>query len=277
MSNFKDRIGADLGNKLAVEDAVTWAAANRVFYLDVRIDTPPNALESFDEARCKGIREACARHGIHLGLHTSSAVNIAEVAPFLRDAADAYLRGYIDVAKRLKAEWVDVHAGLHFTSDKPARMEAGRDRLKRATAYAEQQGVLLLLENLNWEPDMAEVHYLAHNVEECLYYFNAIKSPNFQWSFTANHAHLVPEGIDGFLDAMDFSRCHEVRLADCWGTHEEHLVPGQGNLDFVHLFRRLEKIGFQGHFMNAFGTPDDRANARDFLAARAREAGVAGA
>jgi len=275
--NFKDRIGADLGNKLPIEEAVKWAAANRVYYLDVRIDTPPNALESFDEARCKEVREACARDGIHLGLHTSSAVNIAEVAPFLRDAADAYLRGYIDVAARLKAEWVDVHAGLHFTSDKPVRMEAGCQRLKRAAAYAEEKGVLLLLENLNWEPDMAEVHYLAHNVEECLYYFNAITSPNFQWSFTANHAHLVPEGIDGFLDAMDFSRCHEVRLADCWGTHEEHLVPGQGNLDFVHLFRRLEQIGFKGHFMNAFGTPDDRNTSRDYLTAKAREAGVAGA
>ena len=36
------------------------------------------------------LRDACARDGLHLGLHTLSAVNVAEVAPFLRDAADRY-------------------------------------------------------------------------------------------------------------------------------------------------------------------------------------------
>ena len=273
--SFEDRIGADVGAKLPIEQAIEWAAANRIYYLDVRIDNDPNAIESFDEARCGPIRDACARHGVHLGLHTSSAVNIAETSPYVRDGTDAYLRAYIDAAVRLNAEWVDVHAGYHFTSDKAERMEAGLARLTRAAAYAEEKGALLLLENLNWEPDLAEVHYLAHDVAESRYYFDAISSPAFQWTFTANHAHIVDDGIDGFIDGMDMSRCYEVRLADCMGTHEEHLVPGTGNLDFVHLFRRLADIGFTGHFMNAFGSLEDRNNSRVYLAQKAREAGVA--
>lgn len=273
--SFEERIGVDAGNKLPIEEAIEWAAARKVQYLDIRIDTAPNALESFDDARCAPIRAACARHGVHLGLHTSSAVNIAETSPFVRDGADAYLRGYIDAAVRLGAEWIDVHAGYHFTSDKEERMAAGLARLQRATAYAEEKGALLLLENLNWEPDLAEVHYLAHDVAETRYYFDAIKSPAFMWTFTANHAHIVADGVDGFIDNMDMSRCYEVRLADCMGTHEEHLVPGKGNLDFVHLFRRLADVGFTGHFMNAFGSLEDRHASRAYLAARAREAGVA--
>ena len=46
-----------------------------------------------------------------------------------------------------------------------------------------------------------------------------------------NHAHLVPEGIAGFVDALDMSRVEEVRLAIC--------------------FRN-------GHYTNAFGALDDR-------------------
>src|SRR3546814_18036930 len=94
----RDRIGIDFGRKMPAEDAVAWAAANEVRFIDVELDLAPNALESFDPDRCARLRAACARHGVHLGLHTLSAVNVAEVSPFLRDAADAYLRAYIDVA-----------------------------------------------------------------------------------------------------------------------------------------------------------------------------------
>ena len=73
---------------------------------------------------------------------------------------------------------------------------------------------ILGLENLNAEPERAEVHYLAHTVEECRPYFNAIQSEAFGWAFTVNHAHLVPEGIGGFLDAFGVARIGEVRLAD---------------------------------------------------------------
>jgi sugar phosphate isomerase/epimerase len=274
---LRERIGVDLGRKLPVEEGVAWAAANRVAYIDAQIDIAPNALETFDEARCKPIREACARHGVHLGLHTLSAVNTAEVSPFLRDAADQYLRAYIDAAKRLEAEWIVVHAGYHFTADKGLRMEAALERLRRAADYAERRRALLLLENLNWEPDLAEVHYLAHNVEEVLWFFDRIDSPALRWSFTVNHATLVPEGIDGTLDAMPLARCGEVRLADNNGAYEVHLQPGEGIIDFGALFRRLEGEGFRGHYMCAFGSLDDMLTGREYMVDAARRAGVPGA
>ena len=265
---IRHRIGIDVGDKLPAEDAVAWARANDVTYIDCRIDLPPNALESFDEARCAPIREDCAAAGIHLGLHTLSAVNIAEVSPFLREAADAYLHGYIDAAQRLSAEWVEVHAGYHFTSDKAMRMEAGLERLKRATAYAEEKGVRLLLENLNAEPEHAEVNYLAHTVEECRTYFDVIQSPALAWSFTVNHATLVPEGIAGFLDGMPTDRLAEVRLADNHGEYEDHMFPGTGIIDFTDMFRRIEATGFTGHYMSAYGSLDDMLRGREYLVER---------
>ena len=63
------------------------------------------------------------------GRHTSSAVNVAEVAPFVSDALDRYLEAYVEIAPRLGAEWIVMHAGFHFTSDKAQRMAAGLDRL----------------------------------------------------------------------------------------------------------------------------------------------------
>ena len=67
--------------------------------------------------------------------------------------------------------------------------------------------------------------------------------------------------------AMDIRRCDEVRLADCFRNGKEiHLKPGEGDFDFPALFRRLDELGFAGHYMNAFGTLEDMLEGREVLA-----------
>jgi sugar phosphate isomerase/epimerase len=262
-----DRIGVDIGRKLKLEDAIAWAARHGVRFIDVELDTGANVFTSFDAAGAADIRDACGRAGVRLGLHTTSAVNVAEYVPLLGEATDAYLRAYIDAAAMLGAGWIVVHAGFHFTSDVKQRMQAGLERLRRMAAYAETNGAVLLLENLNKEPACAEVHYLAHTLEEWRWYYERIGSPAFALSFTANHAHLVPEGVAGFVDAMPVERVVEVRLADCFRNgHEQHLRPGEGDFDFPDLFRRLDAKGFNGHYMTAFGSLEDMLEGRTNLA-----------
>ena len=220
------------------------------------------------------MRKLLDKHGLELGLHTSSAVNVAEYSPHVADAVTDYLKRYVDLVVQLGASWTEMHAGYHFTRDKDMRMAAGKARLQKVVAYAEKKKALVLLENLNKEPDNAEVHYLAHTVEEWQYYWD-IKSPSLKLSFTANHAHLVPEGIKGFVKALDFKRVHEVRLADCWRNgFEQHLVPGKGNLNFGKMFKLIEGAGFKGHYTSAFGTLDDMLAARAFFVKKAKAAGV---
>ena len=270
-----DRIGVDIGRRLRLEDGLDWAARHAVRYVDIQLDTGPNAFTTFDTARASDIRARCERHGIHLGLHTLSAINVAEYSPLVSEAVDAYLRAYVDASALLGAEWIIVHAGYHFTDDVELRMQAGLERLKRIVGYAETHGARLLLENLNKEPAEAEVHYLAHTPDEWRFYYDAIDSPAFALSFTANHAHLMPQGVEGFIATTPFDRVAEVRLADCFRNgHEQHLRPGEGDFDFADLFRRVEATGFTGHYMNAFGSLDDMQVARHSFVAAAREVGL---
>jgi sugar phosphate isomerase/epimerase len=259
-----ERIGFDAG-AARLEDALGWAAEHRFRYLDFNADIGPNRADAWPAARVGIIREMCERQGIHIGLHTLSGVNVAEFSPFVSDAVDEYLRAYVDLGRRLGCEWIVVHAGYHFSNEEQARSKASLERLKRITEYAEKNGPRLLLENLNKEPDHAEVHYMAHNVEECRRYFEAIQSPHFGWAFTVNHSHLVPEGIGGFLDAFGTARIGEVRLADNTGEYEVHLNPGQGTVNFAALFKRLEGSGYRGHYSMAFGTLADKIEAREML------------
>jgi sugar phosphate isomerase/epimerase len=68
------------------------------------------------------------------------------------------------------------------------------------------------------------------------------------------------------MKGLDMKRCGEVRLADCRGTHEEHLRPGEGTIDFPALFAAIEKSGYRGHYMQAFGSLEDMLKGRQTLA-----------
>ncbi|HEX6157357.1 MAG TPA: sugar phosphate isomerase/epimerase [Burkholderiales bacterium] len=264
MPRLFDRIGVDINQKLPLESAVEWAVKHKVPYIDLCLDQTPELLQK-GSSRWRNARTQLEKAGIKLGLHTLSAVNIAETSPYVSEATDGYLAAYMSAAQHLGAGWIVVHGGYHFGSDKQARMDAAVARIARAAKAAEKRKVKLLLENLNPEPDRAEVHYLCADLEECRYYFDRLDSPALGWSFTVNHAHIQPNRIPEFMAGLDMKRCGEVRLADCRGTHEEHLRPGEGTIDFPAMFAAIEKSGYRGHYMQAFGSLDDMLKGRQTL------------
>jgi sugar phosphate isomerase/epimerase len=275
VTSFKDRIGIDFGARLPIEEAIAWSARAGVRVIDVRLGDTGNVFSDFDAPRIAGVRAAAEAAGIHLGLHTLSAVNTAETAPFLSGAVDEYLRHYVDLAGPLGAQWIVMHGGFHFTGDYRRRMEAGIERLQRLGDYARQRGVRLLLENMNPEPADAEVRYLACDVEECRAYFDRLDPAIYGWTYTVNHAHMLPVGIRGFFEAFGPARMEEVRLADNRGGKEEHLKPGEGTVDFEGTFALIEGTGYRGHYMLAYGTVEEMREGREELAARALRAGAA--
>ena len=271
---FIDRIGIDVGRKLGVEEAIIWASDNGVRAIDVQCDIAPNALESFDDRRCAGIRDALAATGVRLALHTLSAVNVAEISPYLREAADQYLAAYLSLARRLDAKWVIVHGGYHFTADREQRKEAAIARIGRALRLAEEKGVLLLLENLNGEPERAEVHYMPDTLADTREFLARLPSPNLKWSFTINHAHYDPAGIAGFVEGLGMDRCGEVRVADNNGLYELHMHPGTGTVDFAEMFRLIEGAGYRGPYTCGWGTLEQMLEGRRYLADKAKQAGM---
>lgn len=269
--DLRYRLGSGFGGA-TIEEGIAWGAEHGFHQTDFNADHGANALGKWPAERVKAFRELCERTDMHFGLHTLSAVNVAEFSPHVSEGVDAYLTAYTDLARELGAERVIIHAGLHQSSELPQRERASLERLQRATAYAETKGVTLLLENLNWEPDDAEMHYMGWSIEQLQGYFGAIQSPNLQWSFSANHAHLTPQDFDGYLDALGIGRIAQVLMADCRGTIEEHLVPGEGSLDFGRLFRRLEGDGYRGPYSMTFGNREQKLWAREYLL---KQAGVA--
>ena len=249
-----------------LEDSIRWAVDHGFTRVDFNADTPANYPQTFTPERARLVRALLDRHGVTLGLHTLSAVNMAEITPVMHAAADEYLRQNFDLAVTLGAAYVICHGGFHFGSDREARFQAALDRMRRAATWAEQRGLDIYFENHNKEPDEAEIHYLPCDVAETRRFFAAVPLPRFRWAFNVGHAHLVPDGFDGFLDAFGVENLSQVRLNDTHGRYEEHLIPGAGIVDFRHVFRRLTALGYTGPFTLDFGTAEDRATWRTTFA-----------
>jgi len=132
--SLKDRIGADAG-KTRLEDAIQWAIDNEFFFLDFNADAGPNHMDSWTPERTRTVRDMCESNGISIGLHTLSAVNVAEFSPYVSRAVEEYMRASVDLSNSLDCAWTVVHAGYHFSGDIPERKRASLDRLKRICKY----------------------------------------------------------------------------------------------------------------------------------------------
>ncbi|MFB6112488.1 MAG: sugar phosphate isomerase/epimerase family protein [Halodesulfurarchaeum sp.] len=267
--SLRERIGVDLGTEYSILGAVEWAAEHDVQYVDVNLDETDLDPGTYDEAVAGEIRSICDNHDVHLGLHTLSSVNVAETSPIVGDAVEEYHRAYVDIAERVGAEWIVVHGGYHqsygFDPGVDARIETAVDRLSSIASYADGTGVRVLLENHNKEPPDAEMHYIPATLAETKQYFSALPEA-VGWAFNPPHANLQPEGISGFIDALDVDRCGEVRLNDNRGDVEEHLPLGAGTIDFESLVTRLEtEAGYEGHYTIAVGSPDEMLEDREYL------------
>jgi sugar phosphate isomerase/epimerase len=255
-----------------LERALDWAVQHSFSLVNFNTDAEPNYPASFTPERAAAIKAQTAQHGIELGIHTSSAVNMAEKSPVVSAAVDTYLQQNFDVAQALGCRYVICHGGYHFSSDREARFKVAIERMQRAVGWAEARGIEIHFENHNREPERAEIHYLPYDVEETRRFLDAIQASSFKWAFNAGHAHLLPHGFDDFLDAFGVERIGHVRLNDTNGEWEEHMLPGQGIVDFHHVFRRLSQAGYSGPFTLDFGSPDERTVWRDVLAGWLTEA-----
>ncbi|WP_338740000.1 sugar phosphate isomerase/epimerase family protein [Haloplanus salilacus] len=262
---LKERIGVDVGQKLTIEEAVEWAADNDVHYVDVCLDDGPIDPDAYDDAEVESIRDTCEDADISLGLHTLSAVNVAETSAHVDDAVDAYLQAYVDIGDMVHADRIIVHGGYHFTDDYEDRVAASKARLRRIIEYAGDAHPDLLLENHNFEPDASEMKYVPVTLDEVTEYFDELEADTLGWAFNPPHARQFPEDIDGYFETLGPDLCAEVRLNDNHGDVEEHLAPGEGDLDFDATFRLIEESGYDGHYMLAFGTLQDMLDGREYL------------
>lgn len=166
-------------------------------------------------------------------------------APF-----DAAGRG--DIVKRtfhcaslLGVQYVVVHplwrkTDGSFYEDPAEFIAVNAEAIRPILAVAEKYGVTVLSENLLWG---ASIH--AENISDLV---DAVDSPWFGWCYDTGHANALG---DSLTDLIGLKRVPvSLHIQDNHGDRrDEHLIPGDGNIDWDRFLEILNQIGYPGEFV----------------------------
>jgi len=148
------------------------------------------------------------------------------------------LRREIDFAGRVHASVLVLHPvclGLTRPSD---RLDV--PEVRRIAGYAAERGVRLALENLE------DTVWLLDRVLEEI--GGDPEGTNLGICIDAGHAHMSHdagrEPVTNYLERYA-GQLEHVHLHDNHGASDEHLLPGDGTIDWSRALRTLEEIGFE--------------------------------
>lgn len=165
-------------------------------------------------------------------------------APFDASARGELVERTLRCASLLGARYMVVHPIWrktdHTVLDGEEFIAVNADAIRPLLEAAEKNGVILLSENLLWGGSIR-----AQNISRLV---ETVDSPWFGWCYDTGHAHALGDSLQELLGVKRVPL--SLHIQDNHGSGgDEHLIPGNGTLDWGQFLRILKKIGYAGEFV----------------------------
>ncbi len=156
--------------------------------------------------------------------------------------------------------WVNLHAGhvpRAYHENVIAKAEANMTRsLGDIRTVYEGLDTGLLVENDSFEDGLIKFGLYPEAILDILN-----QHPSFDTTFDIGHAHHSGVPPERFTELLG-RRIEAVHLHDNNGTHDEHLAPGRGSVDFGGV---LERLDFCGTYVLEMKTLPDVISGMEFV------------
>jgi sugar phosphate isomerase/epimerase len=149
-----------------------------------------------------------------------------------------YSKRCIDMAQTLGAANVSVTSGRPLPGVSVEQsMDHLRASLRELTDWAGQCGIRIGIE---YEPGL-----LVECCEELAVLLDELNSPVLGANLDLGHSHVLGED-PARVFAQLADRVFHLHLEDIRHRKHYHLIPGEGDIDFKHLFKLLRDGGYDG-------------------------------
>lgn len=194
--------------------------------------------ESVSRERRRLVRETAVKHK----LRVEAIVTHAELTQGFDSEEPLDLNAAIDLAADLRGEVVTFHLG-GSRKDIPDLQLWTRTvaEIQAAANYGDAKHIFLAIDLGIWP------EWLVKTPDDLDRLFNDVGSQSFGVNFDPSY--LAITGIDPVAFVNRFGpRIRHVHLKDHRGKYPkwEHKIPGQGELDYVPIFRALDRAKFTG-------------------------------
>jgi sugar phosphate isomerase/epimerase len=208
----------------------------------------PYAEPTFLNRQVKLVRDALDRRGLSRVIETGARYllnprvkhdpTLMDPDPSRRELRLDFLRRAVDLAGLLQAESVSFWSGA---AADPIKTDDGLDRLAEGVRtlldHAERARMTLAFEP---EPGM-----FIDTLERFAQLDARIDHPLFQMTLDLGHAHCSNEGDIAALIDRWRSRIVNIHIEDMVQGVHEHLMFGEGTMDFGAIFGALRAIGYR--------------------------------
>jgi sugar phosphate isomerase/epimerase len=106
--------------------------------------------------------------------------------------------------------------------------------------------------------------YLGITIEELKQVFKEVPSTHLGLALDIGHANRLPGGVEPWVEAFPEKIFH-LHLNDNDGVLDQHLVIGDGDIDFQATFDSLKSIGFTGTETLEVGADENRLKSLKYL------------
>ncbi len=181
----------------------------------------------------KDIKEFAPSYDIEFAVHAPfNDLNIASLNPKLRQIAMDYLKETLTISEDLGMNMVSFHPGHQSPSGVYAPdkvLKTNSMSIREIAKFASNLNLKLALENMP-----IKTWTLGNTASEIL---EMIRGTNCGICFDVGHAFIQNE-VEQFLGYMD--KIFNVHLHDNMGRRDEHLVLGEGKIEFPSLIEKLK-------------------------------------
>jgi sugar phosphate isomerase/epimerase len=193
--------------------------------------------------------------------------------PHYRAIRREHTKRALRLAKELGAPHITTEPGGHLAESqtREAATAIFYEELLPCIEVAEEVGVGLLIEP---EPEL-----LIERFDEYLEFIAQLKSDRIGLNFDVGHAYCVGEDPQDWVPRMADHTVH-YHLEDIAATRaHQHMVPGQGAIDFAATLKAIKATGYDGwltvELYPYLDSPDAAAReARDYLGRVMAELGI---
>ncbi|HID42245.1 MAG TPA: sugar phosphate isomerase/epimerase [Archaeoglobaceae archaeon] len=145
-----------------------------------------------------------------------------------RKTAVQKFQKYIDFCMQIRAQLIVIHDETPLGG-----LEPYVKSLEEVSSIAKNFGVKVCVENARLNPfDICEI---IDNI------------PELHLAFDFGHANIQigNKGIEKFFDRFWYKIEH-LHIHDNHGIYDEHLIPGEGAIDYENITKKIKEINFEG-------------------------------
>jgi sugar phosphate isomerase/epimerase len=197
------------------------------------------------------------KHDMPLQVHAPYRnLRLADINPRIREASVQSVKDGIDFAHQINARIVTMHLGntakILRNQFNTRIQKALFDSITTLVEYAGVHNVTLAIENVPLGKSAWE-EAIGQRAEEIIDIIKEVKAKNIGVTFDVGHANTVSDPVNFATELAPYMV--NVHFHDNDGSIDQHLIIGEGKIDFLEILGTFKRIGYSGPLVLEYFDP----------------------